>query len=258
MPSVSHFVLQIIAEAVVLVPLTGVLFAAWLKLWGEAWITHRFEAQLQEQRQAGERVLRQIEHDNNRELERYRVETNRLLARATRVEDREFEILPALYETLVDTLSPVESLLSPLQIWADVDALDPEHLEEFVQNLAWNQVDKKRLVALSNPERGNFYRERVGRYRLQSAYESAASFSSQLKRGKIFLRENLYNSFDGLDRGLWGIIEGIRIRQEAGFSHEDWHSLRDEYQRVSEDANVLADQLNVLLHEYELPGPGVS
>ena len=110
-------------------------FALWLfRVFGENWLKTYFENQ-----------RTKFENIQQREIERLRFEISKLMDRATKLHEREFDVVPEAWGRLVVVRKSVTSLTAPLQYYPDLQAMNDAQFDEFLQAAHWQAGRKPKL-----------------------------------------------------------------------------------------------------------------
>jgi hypothetical protein len=118
------------------ITLSAVVLAAYglFKVWGAKWLDSKFAAQLEA-----------YKAEQARELERLRHKINSAFDRTKRLHDREYEILPDVWQKLVEAKRWVDSYLAPYQEYSDVRRMDNLELEAFLADARFSDVQRREV-----------------------------------------------------------------------------------------------------------------
>jgi hypothetical protein len=110
------------------------------RVFGEKWMAAKFDEKLAAYR-----------HEQQKELEQLKFKINGLLDRATKLHQREFEVLPEAWAKLIEAHSATVAVTSALQSYPDVDKMTSEQLVEFLKKsplAGWeqNELSKKAIT----------------------------------------------------------------------------------------------------------------
>ena len=103
---------------------------------GKSWIDNKFAQRLE-----------QHKHQQALELQRLRVEIDSMLSGALKMQEREFMILPALWEKLDEAYGLATWLTSPAQQYPGVGRMGDEELEEFLSSSKLLETQKSSIRA---------------------------------------------------------------------------------------------------------------
>lgn len=119
--------------------LTATVFAAAIyavfRLFGEKWLTSKFDERLSD-----------YKHAQQRELESLRLQINSMLDRAVKLNDHEFKVLPKIWSMLNEAHGEVARFTSPLQQYPNVGAMKQAELKDFVENLEIREFEKHEIM----------------------------------------------------------------------------------------------------------------
>lgn len=122
----------------VLAALTGLAFGLF-KLFGDKWLTAKFDERLEN-----------YKHAQQRELEKLRFTINALMDRTTKLNQHEFEVLPQVWALLSEAYSEAAHFTSPLQSYPDLNRMTPAHLIEFLEKSPLENWQKAELSTQSD------------------------------------------------------------------------------------------------------------
>lgn len=83
----------------------------------EGWLDDKFKSRLQD-----------LAHVHNKEIERLRSELTKSFDRATKLHQREFEVLPMVWDEVHEAFWRAASFVSPLQLHPDLNRMQHEQL----------------------------------------------------------------------------------------------------------------------------------
>lgn len=99
------------------------------KFLGTAWLENKFKKNLE-----------QLRHEQTKEVQRLQMKIDSMLNGTLRLQEKEFEVLPDVWEKLDEACSLAESFVIPLQSYADVNGMSDEQLEEFLVEIKFSPV----------------------------------------------------------------------------------------------------------------------
>ncbi len=210
------------------ISLTAVVAAAYalFKFLGEKWITQKFAKQLEA-----------YKSEQGRELERLRHKINGVFDRTKRLHDREFEIVPDLWGQLVEAHAWAWSYISPLQNYPDVDRMDPEELEEFLEDKPFSKAQKRDISNAS--KRLDTYREISERYKYSDAMGKFRDFNLAFRKQGIFLQPDIKKDMSDLAN----MIRGAMIEHQINQEDKPRPRMRDEYKKLDTEGKALFDKI---------------
>jgi hypothetical protein len=164
------------------------------KRFGEKWLDAKFEERLAEYR-----------HAQQKELERLRFQINALLDRATKLHQREFDVLPEAWAKLNDAFWQVSNLVSPGQSYPDLSQMSDAHFREFVAHCDLMEWEKNELLA--SADRQSYYVDHIYWHRLNSAKTYAKDSHVFLTKNGIFLPSEIKEQFVEVDTLVWDAVD---------------------------------------------------
>src|ERR1700730_12179125 len=118
MDAVRH-VLAFIGAAVIGAGGIGLIVLQIFKRLGEKWLDIKFDERLQN-----------LKHDQAQQIEQLRFKVSTLLDRATKLHQREFEVLPEAWSKLSDSFWAASALVASLQQRPDLNSMSDPQREE--------------------------------------------------------------------------------------------------------------------------------
>jgi hypothetical protein len=102
------------------------------KIFGEKW----FDARFAERREA-------LRYEQQKEFETLIIQFARLIDRATKLNQREFDVIPEAWGRLYEAVARARSLLVSLQTYPDIDNITSEQRNEFIGACKLDEWEKK-------------------------------------------------------------------------------------------------------------------
>jgi hypothetical protein len=189
---------------------------------GEAWLNHRFSTKMV-----------QFTHARDQQIERLRFKINELFDRRTKLAQREFETVPQAWSLLVTAHHEVARFLSPLQQYPDLDRMDEQSLQHFLDNLDIPSHEKQRL---KNSQR------KSDDYRKIDQFRRAMKANNHLYDAFVYYQQNAIFMQDSLREPFDEILELMRmalIEQKINFEMENRPWVRDSIKKFEVDGKLL-------------------
>lgn len=178
--------------------IAGAVATALLKIFGERWIGSRFD-----------KALEELKHQQTQELEHLRFRINGLLDRTTKLNDREFEVLPAAWALTVDAFHSVREFTDRVQRYANVGLMSSAELEQFFEKSVLFETEKQGVREAD--DRQAFYNEAISRHDARRVLDEFQEMHRYLFKYGIFIEPNLREQLLDVDDILW---EAFRERQQ--------------------------------------------
>lgn len=171
----------------------AVVAIAIFKVLGQKWIDGRFAKDLEK-----------YKHEQVLQVQRLRIEIDSLLSGSLKLQEKEFESLPVIWEKLDITYRWVRGFVSPVQKFHDVASLSDEALEEF---LSGSQLPRWKQVEIINAkDRGHSYQDAVFWQDLHACKMKAQDLRETYERFAIFLPPGLKDLLDGLTEAFFTVL----------------------------------------------------
>jgi hypothetical protein len=197
---------------------------------GERWLTNEFDKRLET-----------FKHEQQKEMARVRYRIDSYFDRAVRLHQMEFEVLPELWGRLVTAHDTVEHFTAWLQQSPDVDNMNPEHLEVFLDASPLMEWQKKELR--QEKFKGSYYAKSIFWNHLNRTKDAYSEFHSYLIKRGIFLPKELQTKFESLRGMMWKTIIEREIAQDPGAKMVD----RPEKKRLVTEGEKLKDEIKEIV-----------
>lgn len=184
---------------------------------GKSWIENKFAQRLE-----------QHKHDQALELQRLRVEIDSMLSGALKIQEKEFETLPEAWSKLDEAYGRVRQLVSPLQQYQDLDCMNSQQLEEFLEGTELYDSQRQEIRAAS--EKLKRYQEIIFWHRSSAVKKTFADFHNYIARQGIFFPPSLKEKFTNISDDLWDALVSKEVGKEAGdykMQTDAWKKLKD-------------------------------
>jgi hypothetical protein len=209
----------------------GAVAAAYFlfKLLSEKWLTAKFDER-----------LAAYKHQQQKELEELRFKISGLLDRTTKLHQREFEVLPEAWARLVLAHAHVQSVVSGLQQYPDLDRMEPSQLSEFLDNSKLANWQKEELKTVADKTR--YYTKAIDWQKGAAARETYRDFFLYFRQNAVFIRNEIKSKFSELaDHAHESLVEYEMRQQHTDFN--EWKAAR----KLSKESPALLKSLEELI-----------
>ncbi len=158
--------------------------ALWLgsKYFADMWLKARFD-----------RALEAFRGEQARDLEAFKFQTSRLLDRATKINQREIEILPTLWDKMTAALSATAHLTSRNQVVPATESMSEGQLLSFLDELMLKDWEKAEVLRLDVPQRDEALWTKLKWQRYAKADKLHGEFQNYYIANSVFIPEDLRN-----------------------------------------------------------------
>lgn len=209
----------------------GAVVALLLFQWlGKTWIENKFAERLE-----------QLKHDQNVVVARLRVEIESMLSGALKFQEREFEVLPGVWDKLDAAFANVSWLVSPLQMNVDVRRMNDVQLEEQLASEEWSESQKQEVRDAHRSDRDKVYSDIQFWYKLNRVKRAFGDFQKYNASNAIFFPLELKEKLKAIEKILWSAITAMQVGKEA----EDFKLQNQGWAKVSEEAEVLRSEIEL-------------
>jgi len=188
--------------------LSFIVYQIFKKL-AEGWLDDKFKSRLQE-----------LAHIQNKEIERLRSDLTKSFDRATKLHQREFEVLPMVWDEVHEAFWSTASFVSSFQSFPDINRMKPEQLQAFLEKCELEPWQKAEI--LSKQDRNAQYLEYDFWHRLHHASRARQSALNKVSRHAIFMDEPLKDELMKILERLNGaLIEHQSNHETPILSHSE-------------------------------------
>ena len=176
----------------------------WLfRTFSEKWLNAKFEER-----------LAAYKHAQQKELEHLKFEINAQMDRATKLHQREFEVLPEAWSKLTKAYGVTRELVSRVQSRVNLKSMSPAQQEDF---LAHSELSEWQRETVRNAtDKSAEYQNQVEPFRIAQAKKASAKFYIYFRANGIFIRESIKKQFDEIDR----LILAALSEHQMNFQHQ--------------------------------------
>lgn len=196
------------------------------------WLDARFEKNLQ-----------QLVHDQNKEIERLRSDLTKSFDRATKLHQREFEVLPKVWDEVSEAYWATASLVSPLQTIPDLNKMQEKQLLSFVAQSELSDWQKEELLTAGDKTKK--YDEFIYWHKLNRVSQAHRSADIALSRNGVFVQDNIKEKLQSVLDLVRGAIIEDQINHEnppTRFSerlHTDTDRIRSDGKNWMQEAEAM-------------------
>lgn len=170
---------------------------------GSKWLENKFARNLQEHK-----------HAQDKELQKLRGEIDSMLSGVLKLQEREFQVLPELWEKIHDAYSKTMWFISSLQSYTDLDKLSPEELEEFLTN-SWLRETQKEAIRTSTTKL-NVYQDFYFWHQYKISLDAIKELQLYANKNGIFFPKNIFENTENLYKKLIS----LSTKKESAHRHE--------------------------------------
>ena len=199
---------------------------------GKKWIENKFKENLQE-----------LKHGHSKELEDLKFKINTHLDRASRIHEKEFEVLPEAWNKLHDTLLGLKSLTAVFQQYPDFDNMTESQLSDYLLDSQLHEHEKDQLKIV--PDKLKYYRKVIFWHNYSEVRSLFYEFHKYIQRNRIFLRDDLKEQFSIIDKLMWHTL----IDREASHETDDFKLWNKTYKTIYEETDSIVNQIEALVQD---------
>jgi hypothetical protein len=165
------------------------------------WLDSKFEERLQA-----------VRHAHEKEIEALRFKISGLLDRATKLHQREFEVLPEAWYKLNDAFWVVRVFVAAMQSYPDLDSMNGPQLEEF---LAESRLTNSQKAELRQSEsKVMTYKKLIYWHKLNDAENKTRDAYSYFMKNGIFIDSTIRTKFSAIHDLIWNALIEDKINEQ--------------------------------------------
>lgn len=201
--------------------------AYWLfRTFSERWLQSKFDARLAE-----------LQHAHNQEIEQLRFRINSMMDRTAKLHEREYQVLPDLWEKLASALAQTGAFTSPIQSYADVGRMSDKQLDE---HLAKSPLFESQKQAVRDArDRTRTFQKEIYWHRKADTYEVVRGFSRSLRFNGIFVPAEISTEMNQVVDWLFDAL----LEHEMNEEHEMRPRERKAQSRLTKECKELVDRI---------------
>jgi hypothetical protein len=184
--------------------------------------------------------LQNLKHEQAQEIEGLRFKVSALLDRATKLHQREFEVLPEAWAKLNEAFWAASALVAFLKETPDLNGMSDPHREDFIAKSRLHDWQKAE-VRNANDKTAK-YEELNFWHILSDAKNAAVKSSRYLGVQGIFVEPELRKKLDRLNQLIWNSLIEAESNKQFGM-HE-----RDQAGTLRTEGGPLRDTLETAIH----------
>ena len=203
-----------------------------LKYFGKKWMDTKFDERLE-----------RFKRFQNEELEKFRFQINSLFNRITKIHQKEFEVLPILWQKLLNTLGDIDLILGEDLTHPDFNHMKEAEIREILSKKEWGDYYISELIEAN--DKNVKYRESEFWHKFVKAQKSMADFHNYLWYNTIFLSADLYNEFKKLDNLIYESMADIETGKRISSKEHKEKALN----KIREESKAYVSSLEELIQK---------
>ncbi|MBT4890690.1 MAG: hypothetical protein HON65_14165 [Rhodospirillales bacterium] len=204
---------------------------------GSSWIENKFATQLEK-----------FKHNQDIEIQRLRIEIDSTLSGTIKLQEMEFGTIPEAWRLLNIANNEVVSLVNPIQRQNNLDRMEEEELEEFLNDTALRDSEK-RQVRLAQEKRTKYY-ELDFYHRFHRVNMACSELNIYVALNGIFFPKEIKQNFESIVEMLHSATNSKMIDQNSiDFTHagEAWV---DVVEKIIPFRKAIEDEIYERLHSH--------
>ncbi|GAA0326114.1 hypothetical protein GCM10009087_40530 [Sphingomonas oligophenolica] len=214
MPSVS----ALIAQTGVSVIASFAAAYAVLKILGKGWIDSYFSKQIEQFKADQAGALEEQRRQIALQLEHIKFDSSKLMDRAIKLHQQEFDILPTLWDRITHAIGATLSLTNSFQLRPEIAHMGAGELQDVIRHTPLTEWERGKLVELPADERNAALWNMLSWHRFRSATDDHSAFHNYLISKGIFIETVLREEILALSNLNYDALKEVREKLESGES----------------------------------------
>lgn len=198
---------------------------------GEKWLDNKFKEQLEKQR-----------HEQATELSRLKIEIDSMLSAVIKIQEKEFDTLPKAWYLLDEAYKHLANFSSPMQQYPDLDRMDDDRLEEYLQSTKLTDVDKKKIKTAT--KKLDVFTDIDFWYRLHECRKTIFTYQDYVEKNGIFLPIAIKKDF----MAIANLFRNTMVTKQVGHEAKDREMQRESWDTLTKEIDPLRESLEILIH----------
>ena len=209
------------------------------RLFSVKWIDHKFAE-----------ALAEFKHLQAQEIEKLRFQINSVLDRITRLNDKEFEVLPEAWGKLNDAFWKAEAFVAVARSYPDLERMSQPQFISFLQSC---RLDDWERSALANSQsRNKYYMDQIYWHDRKEVLDVARDLNTYLSKQSIFLKSEIRDEFEMLAELIWEAISEYQTNHDIEFQSQRREKYDAFKARGDDMRQALSDRVHKRLHDFDL------
>jgi hypothetical protein len=187
--------------------------------------------------------LQALKHQHGKEIERLRFKISTLLDRATKLHQREFEVLPEVWFKLNDAFWKAKAILASIKESPDIDRMPEPQQSEFIASCSLSQSEKAEVREAEDKNKS--YSEKMFWHEIGDAIAKSEEAYTYLIKNGIFLPDDIRAKFAVINDLVWKTLVEREKNVREGFKFFRTKHI----DQFSSEGDNLMKELERLVHE---------
>lgn len=201
---------------------------------GEKWIDSRFAEK-----------LKKLEHDQNVVVARLKVEIESMLNGALKFQEREFDVLPAVWEKLYQACVHMQWFTAKASPGVPDALMDEDTFPEWLDGSDFSEAHKIELRRAQPEDRMELFIDLEYRYKATNVRKIFGEYQQYLEGNAIFFPPNLKAKLDEIETALWAQFNDRDSRPQM----KAWGLEQDPNTTFEKVIPPLRDEIEVLIRQ---------
>jgi len=201
---------------------------------GKSYIDHKFAARLEA-----------LKHDQNVIVAKLKVEIDSMLSGALKFQEREFDVLPGVWDKLYQASAHINWFTSRASFATRVTDMEDFQFEEWVETLEFSAMHKGELHRAQPEDRQGLFEQLDFIYKTSKVRKVFGEYQQYLQANAIFFPLDLKTKLAKIEDALWQQIAD----REALKQMKDWGLEKDPATTFEKVIPPLRDEVELLIRK---------
>jgi len=223
----SSFLFELVAYGGGSVALAFIIF----RYLGTSWIENKFAQKLE-----------LFRHEQAKELERLKLDIDSVLSGKIKLQEKEFETLPKVWELLDTAYGAVTNLVSSFFKMPNLNEMSVERLNEYLESTEFKETFKNDIRQA--PDKNQEFQSINFLYQLRDVKASCSDFHNYVVREGIFFPKPLKDKLTKVTEALWSATAS----KEVGKQYDNYRWEIDGFDKVQKEIKPLYFEIEGEIH----------
>jgi hypothetical protein len=202
---------------------------------GKKWLEKVFSEKLEE-----------FKHKQDLQMEQYRFEINTLYNRILKIHDKEFDVLPTLWNKLQCASREALIFTSPYREYPDLNHMSNKQIEESLAKVNFSESQKSSIKQAADKLKA--YEDQIFWVNYNKTAKLVDDLHEYILINKIFLNDELFTSVNQIDKILRDSLIELSVLKEAGEPIRRYKIFKNIRENLPKIENKIGMQIQQRLH----------
>lgn len=196
------------------------------RYFGKSWLDSKFAER-----------LASFKHKQEIEIQRMRIEIDSTLSGVLRIQEKEFETLTETWSKLEEAFSWVANLVTPIQMYADLNRMTVDELQEFFEQTELTKTQIQKIK--TSKDKLKIYIDEIYWHRLNKVDSYLSNYNICVARYGIFFTDEMHEKFTAIGKQLRAAVAD----HSAAIEDKDHKARGEAWKKFQENTTPLLREI---------------